>query len=193
MLQTIKHSLFIAAAVLSLPAMAQVTVEGAEYPAQTEVAGSVLHLNGAGLRKKVFFKVYAAGLYLPQISSNVDSILGRTDGALVRLTLLRNVSASSFVDALKDGLTDNTDKVERERIATDINKLIAVMNRIGDVKTGDTVDFAFAAGSTSVSVNGRVLQADIGSRALFDAVLRIWLGEHAIDSKLKTALLGNTT
>ena len=43
---------------------------------KTTVNGQTLVLNGAGLRKKFFIKVYVGGLYLPAKMSNPASILG---------------------------------------------------------------------------------------------------------------------
>ena len=47
----------------ALPAPAK-EVAGVSLPETTTVDGKTLKLNGAGLRKKVVFKVYVAGLYL---------------------------------------------------------------------------------------------------------------------------------
>ena len=68
--------------------------------------------------------------------------------------------------------------------------LIDAMNRIGDVKEGDLVDFDFSGKTTSVSVNGKLIADNIGGRKLFNSVLSIWLGQKAIDGKLKKSLLG---
>ena len=47
-------------------AAATIDVGGAKIEDATEVRGSKLVLNGAGVRYKAVFKVYAAGLYLAQ-------------------------------------------------------------------------------------------------------------------------------
>ena len=39
-------------------------------------------------------------------------------------------------------------------------------------------------------VNGKLVADNIGGKKLFDSVLRIWLGENAIDDKLKKSMLG---
>lgn len=166
---------------------ADVNVESIRYEDSAVVGQTTLQLNGAGLRKKVFFKVYAAGLYVPQKAQTAKGVLEQNGAARVRLGLLRDVSAKSFVSALEEGLQDNTDEATRKEIAPELSKLINAMNEIGDVKEGDLVDFDFSGKTTSVLVNGKLVADNIGGKKLFDSVLRIWLGENAIDDKLKRA------
>lgn len=166
---------------------ADVNVESIRYEDSAVVGQTTLQLNGAGLRKKVFFKVYAAGLYVPQKAQTAQGVLEQNGAARVRLGLLRDVSAKSFVSALEEGLQDNTDEATRKEIAPELAKLIKAMNEIGDVKEGDLVDFDFSGKTTSVLVNGKLVADNIGGKKLFDSVLRIWLGENAIDDKLKRA------
>ena len=85
---------------------------------------------------------------------------------------------------------DNTDEATRKEIAPELAKLIDAMNKIGDVKEGDLVDFEFSGKTTTVLVNGKLVADNIGGKKLFDSVLRIWLGENAIDDKLKKSMLG---
>ena len=164
---------------------ADVNVESIRYEDSAVVGQTTLQLNGAGLRKKVFFKVYAAGLYVPQKAQTAQGILEQNGAARVRLGLLRDVSAKSFVSALEEGLQDNTDEATRKEIAPELAKLIDAMHKIGDVKEGDLVDFEFSGKTTTVLVNGKLVADNIGGKKLFDSVLRIWLGENAIDDKLK--------
>ncbi len=180
---------FIAAS-LSFGVHADTVVDSIRYADTVQLSNTTLTLNGAGLRKKVFFKVYAAGLYLPSKAQNTENVLSQKGASRVRLGLLRDVSASTFVDALKEGLIDNTPETVRKEIAPEIERLIEAMNKIGDVKKQDLVDFDYSGASTSVSVNGKLIASDLGGKALYDAVLRIWLGDKAIDAKLKSGLLG---
>lgn len=43
---------------------AQMTVNGVSLPAKLKTSSTELTLNGAGVRKKAFFKVYVLGLFL---------------------------------------------------------------------------------------------------------------------------------
>ena len=68
-----------AAAALALSmaytAQAAVDIDAIRYEDTAVVQSANLQLNGAGLRKKVFFKVYAAGLYVPVKADSAEAIL----------------------------------------------------------------------------------------------------------------------
>lgn len=169
---------------------ADVMIESIPYSDHVTVGEETLILNGAGLRKKFVFKVYSAGLYLNRtVKTEVDA-MALSGNKRVKLGLLRDVSASSFVGALEEGIEENTPKERAAAIAGDLKALIAVMNKIGDVHEGDIVHFDYSETElTSVSVNGRVIGEKIGGKDLYNAVLGIWLGLKAIDSDLKKSLL----
>ena len=50
-------------------------VGGVTLPDSVQVGGQTLALNGAGLRKKMFVKVYAGGLYLKSKATDADSVV----------------------------------------------------------------------------------------------------------------------
>ena len=51
------------------------SVAGVTLPDSQQVAGKSLVLNGIGLRSKMFVKVYVAGMYLEQKSSDAAAIM----------------------------------------------------------------------------------------------------------------------
>ena len=188
-----KKSIFaLASLVLACPSFAAATIGDIQYADSLEKDGIVLRLIGAGLREIFFVDVYAAGLYLPKRSPSAQEVIEMTGAKCVRLGLLRDVDAADFVDALKDGIKDNTTQAERDALEKELQSLISVMDLIGDVKKGDTVDFSYSkVRGTSVSLNGKLIGEKIGGEALYRAVLKIWLGDKAIDSDLKASLLKN--
>lgn len=168
-----------------------IDVAGVRYEAAADVAGTQLQLNGAGLRKIVFFKVYAAGLYLPAPAATLKDAVAQQGPRRVRLTLLRNVSGGDFIEALDEGLQANLTKEGAAAIEKELAQLKAIMTGIGDVKEGDVVDFDFnPAVGTTVTRNGAPVGEAIPGQPLYDAVLAIWLGEKPIDESLKKGLLG---
>lgn len=184
-----------AAALLSVFALkicCAADIESIHYDDVAVVNQTKLELNGAGLRKKVFFKVYAAGLYVKHKAQSAEELLAQNGAARVRLGLLRDVSAKSFVSALEEGLADNSDEKTRAEISSEIALLVDAMHKIGDVKQGDLVDFDFSGTTTSVWLNGQLVADNLGGKKLYNAVLSIWLGKNAIDDKLKKGLLGLT-
>lgn len=176
---------------LATSASAAVKVGGVSYEETMTMGPSVVTLSGAGMRTKVFFDVYAAGLYLSGKATSFADVLKLAAPMRVRLVMARDVGAKTFVDALIEGLAENTSPKVRELIQNEIDALINCMNQIGDVKKGDVIDFDYSAEEqTRVSVNGRTIAKNVGGRQLYNSVLGIWLGPKAIDTSLKAAMLG---
>ena len=51
-----------------------VEMEGQKFEPTVQVGGQTLNLNGVGLRRRAIFKVYVAGLYVPQKSTNAATL-----------------------------------------------------------------------------------------------------------------------
>jgi hypothetical protein len=83
----------------SLPAQASVDVNGYKFEDTAKVAGKDLKLNGAGMRTKLVFKVYAAGLYLTEKKTSVAEVL-KQEGPR-QIGKMGELFAS--VDAIKKG------------------------------------------------------------------------------------------
>ena len=175
-----------------LQAAQAMQIESIHYAPTTEVAGDSLTLNGAALRKKLFFKVYAAGLYVKTPTQDVNAVMNETGAARVRLGLLRDVSGESFIEALDDGLKANLTPKKEQAVAKELDELRTLMKQIGDVKVNDLVDFDYVPNKgTMVSLNGKPVGQTIGGgRALYNAVLAIWLGDKTIDNTLKSGMMG---
>ncbi|MYN46242.1 lipoprotein transmembrane [Pseudoduganella sp. FT93W] len=174
-----------------LPALAAVEVAGVKFDDSIKVAGSELKLNGAGVRTKVIFKVYAAGLYLTEKKSSVADVLATSGPRRVAITMLREVSSEDFGKAFMDGLNNNTDKNERTRILPQTMKFGEVFAQIPGLKKGDQLTLDWTPGEgTQCYLNGKKIGELMPDVAFYNAVLRIWLGEHPVDSDLKPALLG---
>ena len=74
-------------------------VAGVKLDDKTRVGSSDLVLNGAGLRKRVFFQVYAIGLYLPQKSSSAGAAIDQPGAKRVAIHMLRDVGADDFSES----------------------------------------------------------------------------------------------
>ena len=174
-----------------VPAFATVEVAGAKFYDIATVAGKELKLNGAGLRTKVIFKVYAAGLYLAEKKTTVPEVLGATGPRRVSIVMLRDVSSDDFGKSFMEGLSSNTDKNERTRILPQTMKFGEVFAQIPMLKKGDQMLLDWIPGEgTQCYLNGKKLGELMPDVAFYNAVLRIWLGDKPVDSSLKPALLG---
>lgn len=177
----------------ALAAWAQpLEVEGVKLEATTQAGAATLQLNGAGLRTKVFFKVYVLGLYMPQKAASAAQLLAQKGARRVTITMLRNVDAESFASALNDGLRDNHTEAQFAAMKPQIDALNANLKAVGEAKKGDVIHFEFVPDAgTRVTVNGQARGSVIAGEDFFTSVLRIWLGDKPVDGNLKKALIGS--
>ena len=166
-------------------------VEGIKLEATNQVGATALQLNGAGVRTKVFFKVYVAGLYVPQKTANAGQLLAQKGARRVTITMLRDVDAESFAKALNDGLRDNHTEAQFAALKPQIDALNANLKAVGEAKKGDVIHFEYLPDTgTQVTVNGKLKGSVIAGEDFFSSVLRIWLGEKPVDASLKKGLTG---
>ncbi len=181
----------LAAASLALaaaPAPAR-TVAGVEVPEEVALAdGTVLRLNGAGVRRKLFVKVYVGALYLPRPRSDPAAILAADEPQRVEMRILyRRIGVRRMRATWEEGLRRNHPPERLERLRPDIERSYAA---IRPVRRGDVVTFTYRPGEgMAIAHNGRP-QDVIPGRALFAALLGVWLGPRPPDEGLKRAMLG---
>jgi hypothetical protein len=178
-------------AVVSLPAHATVDVNGYKFEDTAKVAGKDLKLNGAGMRTKLMFKVYAAGLYLPEKKNATAEILKLEGPRRVTLQMARDLSSEEFGKAFMDGLNENLDKGEKQKIVAQIGKMGELFASVDAIKKGDVLHLDWIPGTgTQAELNGKKLGEPIPDVNFYNAILRIWLGDKPVDRSLKPALLG---
>ena len=152
---------------------------------EVTVSGSTLHLNGMGLRKKLWVKVYVAGLYVPAKSDQAKTLINTDQPWRLKLSFVRSVDKGDMVSAWKDGFGENA-KAQLPALKDRIETLNGAME---DLKEGNTLIFSYTPGKgTSVEINGKsstiIEGADFAS-----ALLSIWLGNPP-NKEIKRGLLG---
>jgi hypothetical protein len=178
-------------AVVSLPARASIDVNGYKFEDTAKVAGQDLKLNGAGMRTKFVIKVYAAGLYLPEKKTNLADVLKQEGPRRVTLQMARDISSEDFGKAFMDGLNENVDKAEKQKIVSQIGRMGELFASVDGLKKGDTLHIDWIPGTgTQCELNGKKLGDPIPDVNFYNAILRIWLGDKPVDRSLKPALLG---
>ena len=169
---------------------AALEVAGVMVPEKVVIGDSSkqLVLNGAGIRKKLFFKVYVGALYLPGKQSTVSAIL--SDPGPKRITmhfLYKEVSTEKLVNGWNEGFAGNNSADAVKSLQDRINRF----NRLfRTVKKGDVIRLDYLPDEgTQVWINdqqtGMVEGADFNQ-----ALLKIWLGPKPADDGLKKAWLG---
>jgi hypothetical protein len=192
-----RRSLLVAciALVVTLPAGAQAPattdVAGVKYDNAISVGGQRLLLNGAGIRTRFGFKVYAAGLYLAQKADTPQGVLAGPGARRLHVVMLRDIDADALGKLFTDGMQQNTEPQEFARVqpaAVRLGGLFAAKKRMA---SGESFTVDFLPGSdTTVLINGKPAGEPITGAEFFGALMKIWLGPKPADGSLKEALLG---
>lgn len=178
-------------ALMTLGAQANTDVAGITFDASATVGGQALTLNGAGVRTKLFFDVYAAGLYLVTKTTKAGAALGAEGPKRIDLTMLRDVSAEKFVASLKDGLTANQAPAALAALQPRIDAFCATLLSLKEARKGQRFQMDYLPGTgTQLRVDGTTVGSAIEGADFFTALLGVWIGEHPAQTDLKSALLG---
>ena len=144
--------------------------------------------NGAGLRKKLFIKLYVGSLYLTTPSTDANAIVDADEAMAIRLNILSDLlTRDKLLSALKEGFDKSTGG-NTAPIQPQIDQMIALMQ--DKVSPGDTLTLAYEPGvGTHVMRDGKELDVIEGlpfKKALFG----IWLSDKPAQKSLKTDMLG---
>jgi hypothetical protein len=176
---------------LALGAVHAAEVAGVKLDDSVKVAGKELVLNGAGVRTKIIFKVYVAGLYLPLKTHDVAEILKMDGPRRVTLVMMRDISSDDFGEAFMSGLNANTSQMEQSKILNQTMKFGEMFALLPGLKKGDVLHMDYIPGTGTVSeLNGKKIGTPAPGIEFYNAVLRIWLGDHPVDRSLKGHLIG---
>lgn len=167
------------------------TLEGQRFDDRVRLANHEVSLNGLGLRAVFFIKGYVAGLYLQEKAATFGEISKMPGPKRLQLRMLRPAEPEDFIEALVDGIEENSSKTELAQLNARVRLLEQTIKAIGNVVAGDAINFDFMPGvGTALTVNGIKKGAVIEGADFYNAVLKIFLGENPIDEKLKAGLLG---
>lgn len=170
-------------------ANAQTQVGDATLPNQMTIEGTDLVLNGAGMREKVVFDLYAGGLYLQSKSSNASSIINADETMVIKLDIVSGlVSSKKMANAVDDGFEASTDD-NIGPLADRIEKFKSFFSE-KIVKT-NVFDIAYIKGEGSVVYKNGTKVGVVEGLDFKKALFGIWLGEDPADDDLKEGMLGN--
>ncbi|MES9991717.1 MAG: chalcone isomerase family protein [Candidatus Thiodiazotropha sp.] len=148
-----------------------------------------LLLNGAGIRKKFFVKVYLASLYLPETTADVVTVINPDRPARVQMHILHSeIGKDKIVQGWNDGFSANLSAESLEAVRGRLQQFNAMFETL---KAGDLVTLDYLPGEgTRVTIK----EADKGvipGGDFYQALLMVWLGDSPISQSLKRELLGD--
>jgi len=176
-------AVFVVASMFDLHAA---SLAGVTLPDTVQVGGTTLVLNGLGLRKKFVVKVYVAGLYLEQKSSDAGAIIKADAPKRIVMHFLRGVSKSQVADAFDESFNNNAPEAKKTMKA-DIDRLLGALE---PVKEGDQMVFTYVPGTgTTLAINGKD-KLTIAAPAFGPVLFSVWLGPKPPNADLKSGMLG---
>ena len=196
-----------AAAVLvpfATPAHAAVELEGVELEETIMAHGQKLVLNGAGVRKRGYFKADVTALYLPEKRTTTDAVFKLNGVRRIQLNILREFTASTisriFIADFKQHATD----AEFKQLITEISQVGAAYGAVKRVGKGDVVNLDWVPGKGWMAYfNGKLLTFDTGvagspsnvmainNELAYQIYLRMYIGPEA-PTDLRNGLMGLT-
>ncbi len=159
---------------------------GVPMPDRVAVEGRQLSLNGMGLRSKAIFKVYVAGLYAEQTSSDATELISSNQVKQVRMVMMRDLKKGQIAEAIEEGFEKNN-QAQMPALRQRLTQFIA---QLPDLESGETLVITYIPGqgtTVSSTSGGRMT---VAGKDFADAMFSVWLGESPVDNRLKNGLLG---
>jgi Chalcone isomerase-like len=163
-----------------------IEVGGVAIEPSVSLDGEVLKLNGSGIRKKFFVKIYIGSLYATRRLASPSEVLNDRGGKLIRMKFVHSkVEHAKITDAFREGLINNAPDVAGTGEA---RKFLSFFT--ADFVKGDTVDLALGAdGTITVGQNGKTL-GTMRSPGLAYGILALYFGPKPADENLLNGMLG---
>lgn len=163
-------------------------IAGIDVPENITIKNKVLVLNGAGIRKKLFIKVYVGALYLTMKRTSVDQIFSDPGPKRITMSFLyKEVSAEKLVDGWNEGFKANNSAEELKALQNRINQFNSFFVT---VRKEDVIRLDYMPDEgTQVWIND-MLKGAVPGEDFSRALLKIWLGSKPADAGLKDAMLG---
>src|SRR5215475_26005 len=119
--------------------------QGVTFPEQAQVDGSTLRLNGLGLRQATFLKVnvYVAALYVANVSSDPQALLGSNTPKELILHFVHNVSDDELKKAWEEGFEHNA----KEQLSALQGRIDMLKGWMVDMKSGQRLTFIHKPGA----------------------------------------------
>ena len=174
-----------------LQAAQPVVVGDVTFPPTVQVQNRTLTLNGAGLRYKTVFKVYAAGLYLEKKATSQAEVNALKSPKRLAITMLRDIDSGELGKLFSRGMEDNMERAAFSRLIPGVLRMSEVFSRHKKLVAGDTFHIDWVPGTgTVLTIKGQVEGEPFKEPDFHQALMRIWLGPKPADNLLKDALLG---
>jgi hypothetical protein len=179
--------LILALACLTIQPAFAIEVAGVKLPDSVTIGGEQLLLNGYGIRKKFFFKVYLGSLYTATKASSTSHVLENTGGKLIRLNFLYSkLEKARMVGGFAKGIEANSPELLSD---PGVKEFLVWFDT--DFVEGDQIDFEITTDNLVTARHNKRQLGMVKSTNLAKAILLIYLGREPIDADMKAGMLGD--
>jgi hypothetical protein len=163
-------------------------IAGITFPDSHELSRAKLVLNGVGIRKKLFLKLYVGGLYLKKKNQNPKEIIMADEAMAIRLHIVSSMITSQKMEkTTREGFEKSTDG-KIEPIKSQIEEFISVFQE--KIQENDIYDLIYNPGNgVEVYKNGKA-HSVIEGLNFKQALFGIWLSDKPAQGSLKAVMLG---
>ena len=169
---------------------AQKTVGGVVMPKKQMIGKTILVLNGAGVREKMFMDLYACGLYLKKNTHNSSTVINSDEHAAIKIHIISSlITSKKMIDAVEEGFKKSTGG-KTKAIRKEIEEFKKVFSKT-EIQKKDVYDIIYVPKKGTVIFKNGKIQPIIKGLAFKQALFGIWLCDKPADKDLKKALLGN--
>jgi len=189
---TVAATALLASLFVPLGVRAQTTeVGGVKFENTLQVGTAKLQLNGAGVRYKAVFKVYAAGLYLSSRAATPEAVLAAPGPRLLQIVMLRDIDGNELGKLFTKGMEQNAPREDFSKSINGIMRMSEVFSSRKKLLAGESFAVEWVPGSgTLILVNGKPSGEPVKEPEFYSSLMKIWLGQSPADASLKEALLG---
>jgi hypothetical protein len=179
----------IIALTLTIPTQAQVTINDVTLPATIKAGNETINLNGGGIRKKLFFKLYVGGLYLKSKTSDAKTVINADEAMAVKLEITSSmISSENMSEAINEGFEKSTDG-NTAPLKDKISKFVDTFKK-SEIVEGNVFDIVYVPGTGVESYKNGKLQSTIEGLDFKKALFGIWMCDEPADEDLKEKMLG---
>lgn len=183
----IKRSFISALSLLLLFCLPLASQAADNFPAKQTLVNQAFVLNGKGIRTKLVFNLYTAGLYVAAPSKDANALMAANQPLALRMEITSGmINSETMEEAVRDGFKKSAG-ANQAALQPRIEQLIAVFKQ--PIKEGDIYDFVYRPQNLSIIKNGKP-SGTIQGADFKQAFFGIWLGASPVQANLKSALLG---
>jgi len=177
-------------------AWATVDVSGVPLEDTVTVGGQQLHLNGAGYRKRGYFKIDVTALYLQQKATTLDAVENAPGAKRLQLVIQQDITGSQASRYFLIDFEASATPAEFAKLITEVSQVGDIYSALPKIKKGDVVTMDWIPGKGLIAtLNGATLTPHgapspyMNSELLARVMLRMYIGGKT-PAELHDNLLG---